>query len=322
MRDSTLFSGALLSQPSILKRLRDEFTEASCEFRADPKAFLASALKGQGVGGQRRKALLQFGLAIGITVYAVVFALALIFWSMRAEPLAVDQGDRKLDVYWPDFLPQPIIAPKAQEKAGGGGGGDETPAPPSDGGYPLFSLTQPVIAPRPEPQRYPPALPVIETVMVDPNLQMKRDELAPTGLPDGVPGPPSAGPGEDDGMGTGDKGGMGPGSGKGVNQGEGWNMGNGRPTLGGRTGAETSATLVDTRPVPLNRPRPNYTEEARKNKIQGTVRARVLVGADGRVQNVTILRGLPDGLNEEAVRAAMQMRFTPATKNGRAVPYV
>jgi TonB family protein len=73
--------------------------------------------------------------------------------------------------------------------------------------------------------------------------------------------------------------------------------------------------------VLLYKVRPNYTEEARKNKIQGIVVARILIGADGTVKKVQIVRGLPDGLNEEAIRAAYQMRFKPATKAGRPVAF-
>ena len=76
---------------------------------------------------------------------------------------------------------------------------------------------------------------------------------------------------------------------------------------------------VDTRPVPLNRPRPNYTEKARQNKIQGVIRARVLVGSDGSVSKVVIVRPLPDGLNEEAISAVYQMRFRAATRSGQSV---
>jgi TonB family protein len=71
----------------------------------------------------------------------------------------------------------------------------------------------------------------------------------------------------------------------------------------------------------LNEPRPNYTEEARTNKAQGVVRARILIGSDGLVKQVRILKGLPYGLDEEAIRAAMQMRFRPAMKSGAAVAF-
>ena len=78
----------------------------------------------------------------------------------------------------------------------------------------------------------------------------------------------------------------------------------------------------DTRPIPLTRwIKPNYTEKARHNKVSGTVVLRVLVGADGEVKQVEVVRGLPDGLNEEAVKSARQMRFKPATRNGQPVDF-
>jgi TonB family protein len=84
---------------------------------------------------------------------------------------------------------------------------------------------------------------------------------------------------------------------------------------------EGAETRVDQRPVPLNNPRPNYTEEAHKNGIQGIVVVRVLVGADGAVKRAQIVRGLPDGLNEEAIRTAFQIRFRPAMKAGKPVAF-
>jgi TonB family protein len=82
-----------------------------------------------------------------------------------------------------------------------------------------------------------------------------------------------------------------------------------------------SAKRVDLRPVALTRPRPYYTEEARHNKTQGRIRIRALVGADGKVKEVSIVSGLPDGLNQEAERAAKDMMFKPAMKDGVPVPY-
>ena len=78
---------------------------------------------------------------------------------------------------------------------------------------------------------------------------------------------------------------------------------------------------VDTRPLAQNHPRPQYTEEARANNTQGQVQARVLVGADGLVKEVIIIRGLPDGLNEAAVSALRKSKFKPATLGGVDVPY-
>ena len=56
--------------------------------------------------------------------------------------------------------------------------------------------------------------------------------------------------------------------------------------------------------------------------MQGVIRVRVLVGADGLVKQVKIIgAGLTDGLNEEAIRAATQIRFQPATRSGQAVAH-
>ena len=62
-----------------------------------------------------------------------------------------------------------------------------------------------------------------------------------------------------------------------------------------------------------------YTEEARQNKIQGTVVLSAVFTSDGQVTSVRVIRGLPDGLTEKAIEAAKKIRFQPATKNGAAV---
>ncbi|HLG14385.1 MAG TPA: TonB family protein [Blastocatellia bacterium] len=81
------------------------------------------------------------------------------------------------------------------------------------------------------------------------------------------------------------------------------------------------ASAVDSKPVLLNNPRPIYTREARRNEIEGVVRLRVLVGSDGSVVMVRLDEGLPDGLNEQAIRAAHMMKFKPAMKDGKPVAY-
>ena len=81
-----------------------------------------------------------------------------------------------------------------------------------------------------------------------------------------------------------------------------------------------STSTVDERPVRLRAPSPSYTEEARANNTQGTVTLRVLVGADGRVQQLSVIRGLPHGLTERAIAAAREAEFKPAMKDGKPVP--
>lgn len=76
---------------------------------------------------------------------------------------------------------------------------------------------------------------------------------------------------------------------------------------------------VDTKVRLLNKPSPSYTEEARKNTVQGTVVLRVIFSADGSVGSITPIRSLPYGLTEKAVAAARQIKFQPAMKDGRPV---
>lgn len=83
----------------------------------------------------------------------------------------------------------------------------------------------------------------------------------------------------------------------------------------------SGASNVDEKPVRLRAPTPRYTEAARANKIRGTVTMRVWVGADGDVKQVKVVRGLPDGLTEQAIEAARQAKFKPAMKDGKPVPY-
>ena len=79
------------------------------------------------------------------------------------------------------------------------------------------------------------------------------------------------------------------------------------------------ASSVDTKPVRLYAPTPQYTEAARANRTQGSVILRVLVNEDGNVNAVRVVRGLPDGLTEQAIDAARRSKFKPAMKDGKAV---
>jgi TonB family protein len=67
------------------------------------------------------------------------------------------------------------------------------------------------------------------------------------------------------------------------------------------------------------KPEPGFTEEARNNGVEGVVRLRAILSAGGEVTNISVVKGLPDGLTERAIAAARQIRFTPAEKDGRVV---
>ncbi|HEX7314079.1 MAG TPA: TonB family protein [Pyrinomonadaceae bacterium] len=67
------------------------------------------------------------------------------------------------------------------------------------------------------------------------------------------------------------------------------------------------------------KPEPGFTEKAREKNISGVVRLRAVLAADGTVKHILVIKGLPEGLTRKAVEAARQIRFKPATKDGRPV---
>ena len=69
----------------------------------------------------------------------------------------------------------------------------------------------------------------------------------------------------------------------------------------------------------LSKPPVQYTREARQLHVQGDVVLRVTFLATGQVVVQGVIRGLGHGLDEEARRVAQQIRFRPATRNGRPV---
>ena len=76
---------------------------------------------------------------------------------------------------------------------------------------------------------------------------------------------------------------------------------------------------VDQRAQILSKPAPMYTEEARKNVVSGTVVLKAVLRSSGQVTHIRVIKGLPNGLTEQAIAAARRVKFTPAIKAGRAV---
>jgi TonB family protein len=205
--------------------------------------------------------------------------------------------------------------PKPKQASGGGGGGKKEPTPPSKGNPPQMSLNQQIIPPSPEPPKIKnPTLPVPMTIYGDSALKMPK---GPIGDPSGVPAPPSSGPGTGGGIGRSTGTGVGGGTGGGAGPGRGGNMGGGDMGLGG--GRSIEQMTASLRPTILYREKAKYTEEARQNKIQGTVVLQVVFNVNGTISDIRVIRGLPDGLTEKAIEAAKKIRFNPAVKSGTPV---
>jgi len=73
------------------------------------------------------------------------------------------------------------------------------------------------------------------------------------------------------------------------------------------------------RPTILYQEKAQYTKEARDNKIEGKVMLSVVFGADATLSGIRVVRGLPDGLTQEAIKAARKIQFKPAEKDGKPV---
>jgi TonB family protein len=83
---------------------------------------------------------------------------------------------------------------------------------------------------------------------------------------------------------------------------------------------KVAADAVLTVPVEIiSKPKPDYTSEARELKIDGEVRLEVLFTTGGHVQVIKVVQGLGHGLDEQAVRAAEQIKFKPALHEGQPV---
>lgn len=230
-----------------------------------------------------------------IGIHAALLA-ALIF--VLASPPMRGPGDRTVllspgkDIL--SYVPPLNLSATAQQPSLGrdGGGGENDPRPTRFGNLaPASSI--PLVPPRLVHNENE-ALPAPPAVF---------DTNAPASVPVVTLGLPwmngntdSAGPGKHHGFGSGDGGTMGDGEGNGAGAGD-----SDAPYANGVSPA-----------MCLYCPEPNYTEEARKAKLQGKMLLRVLVGTDGKAQRIQVVQGLGMGLDERAEETIRGWRFSPA----------
>ena len=200
------------------------------------------------------------------------------------------------------------VLPLSIDKSrGGGGGGDRDKLPESKGSLPRFAreqVTPPAIVVRNEQPRLP-----AEPTVVGP-LALTVPPTSQIGNPlSAILQPPSNGSGFGGGLGSGSGGGIGSGEGPGFGPGHGGGTGGGAYRVGGGVSA----------PRPIYDPDPEYSEEARHAKYQGTVLLWVVVGPDGGPRDIRVQRSLGMGLDEKAIEAVRKWKFEPSMKDGHPV---
>jgi len=203
-----------------------------------------------------------------------------------------------------------ILKPSKTLAGGGGGGGDKDKFNAPKGKLPKTAMEQ-ITPPAVVVRNDHPKLAVEPTVVIPPQIKLAMNNMPNLGDPmSRLPsGPPSNGTGSGSGIGSGSGGGVGVGTGPGVGQGHGGGIGGGVFRVGGGVSA----------PRPTYQPDPEYSEEARKAKYQGTSVLSLIVGADGRTRDIKIARSLGLGLDEKAIEAVKQWKFDPAMRDGKPV---
>jgi TonB family protein len=268
----------------------------------------------------------------GVVVAGAVHAIAAILIFFPASLGLQSKTDDVIKV--PEQNVKLVYLMQPGKGGGGGGGGlrQRTPPPPAlrKAAVPLpkrpASPVPPARAkaappvPTPEPPKpevrvehtrveTPPPPPPPPPAIQAPVKSIPADPVESAGLPEAPPRPPSRG--------TGDRGGVGSGSGQGTGEGAGGGLGAG---TGGGTGGGVYQPGAGIDPPTLVREvRPIYTDEARRQRIEGDVILEIVVRSDGSVGNIRVRRSLGGGLDQRAIDAVRQWRFTPARRQGTPV---
>jgi len=302
-------SRLLLQRPNkfreLVSNLKDALTFRSVKFAGNTQ--LASA----GWVRDNNRAPSQF---VSFAVHGGLVLLLLIPFGGRIvqKPNPVP-GPRSLFVPAADFLKSLIFTPNPGEKMpGGGSGGERNPLPVTVGRTPRFSSQEQIVPPSIMRNRNP-ALLVPPTLEGPEWIRIKNPDLNIWGDPTKTAQTESGGPGCCAGMGTH--------TGRGIGDGpDGSGFGPGGPEgAGGSVFTPGSGTGVSY-PECQYCPRPDYSDEARKQKYMGSVMLSVVVLPDGRAGRIEVLSSPGMGLDGKAVEAVRIWRFRPgADRNGKPV---
>ncbi len=249
----------------------------------------------------------RIGGALGASVITHIALLGLILLLGRLLPKQVYQA------VLPDRLSDQIVwLSEPGPGGGGGGGGNSTPEPPKKAELPgKEKITVPAVKPpEPTPEPPKPEPPKQEELNIPAQTLAAATQTTPGAIESNQ---------DSASQGVGTAGGAGTGTGTGIGQGQGSGLGQG---TGGGTGGGVfrPGNGVDL-PRVEREVKPQYTAEAMRAKVQGTVLLECVVLPDGSVGNVQVVKSLDSafGLDQEAIKAAKQWRFRPGTRLGQPV---
>jgi periplasmic protein TonB len=258
-------------------------------------------------------------LALSSTLHLGLIAVAVFIATFNLAPRAASIADDRPDPMHLVFLATPGPG------GGGGGGGLQQKAPPPkamregrqsiSSPLPVRREPKPVVEmPKPpEPKPEPPLKAEQLPVVIAPIVTAPADNRSRIGILEQTTA-------EVDSHGPGKGGGTGTGTGTGVGEGDGAGIG---PGSGGGTGGGPYRPGSGIAPPRLLREvRADYTEEARRRGLNGEVVLEIVVRRDGSVGDIKILQGLGGGLNDRAVQAVRQWRFSPAQRLGSPVDVI
>jgi TonB family protein len=263
------------------------------------------------------------GLLLGSTIFMILFVGSAVVISLFIKPLDVNAiGDGTELAYLIDEVPtetEEVKPKKDKDDGGGGGGGGKQEKDPASKGDLADQTPKPTRPPDVNTMRSDE--PMLQTPTTQGNMKFPK-QYNKWGLPNGLDGLNSNGPGTGGGIGggngTGQGGGNGTGAGNGTGSGYGNGNGNGNGNgTGNGSGEPPKAIVAVTTPLNiLSKPRAQYTDEARQAQVQGTVVLKVTLLANGTVGSIVPVSRLGYGLTEKAIAAAHEIRFEPKKVNG------
>ena len=281
---------------------------------ARPAATLFSLFSGAAPSQRPAGVPLAVSSTLHVGLIAAAVFIATFNLSPRAAALRADD---------PPTDPLRLVFLATPGPGGGGGGGgllQKAPAPKAlrEG---RRAISSPLPEPKPPAPVQPPPEPKPEPVLkaeqlpmvIAPIITAPADNRNRVGVLQQTPvETDSHGPGAGGGAGTGKGSGLGDGDGSGIGPGSGGGSGGGPYRPG--SGIEPPRLLREVKA--------DYSEEARQRGIRGDVVLEIVVRRDGSVGDVKVLQGLPGGLNDRAVQAVRQWRFSPAHRQGAAVDVI